>query len=289
MVKDEKGVFKTDLPATNQKDDAQLAKAAVDDWKELKKQLKTIAKIQARRLEQSMVTCRSWTREEFESLLLNHPLMTNLMRMVVWAAFDKDLKLMRTFRVMEDKSFSDENDRQTTIDGARRIAIIHPYNMTDDEKSKWGEIFTDYEISPLFPQIGRPIYTLDPNEMNTTKLARFSEVSLPAPSVPGTLERLGWWRGPAEDGGVYSYHYKHFYDSNISAVATYEPGIPMQIMQGWDDQRIESCFFVPVLFKGYWHPAQPMPLNKVPPIIVSEVLYDLHLLTSHGREEEEED
>lgn len=288
MVKDEKGVFKTDLPAPNQKDDAQLAKAAVEDWKELKKQLKTIAKIQARRLEQSMVTCRSWTMEDFESLLLNHPLMTNLMRMIVWAAFDKDLTLMRTFRVMEDKSFADENDRQTTIDGATRIAVIHPYNMTDEQKSKWGEIFTDYEISPLFPQIGRPIYTVEPHEKDATKIVRFSEVSLPSASVPGTLERLGWWRAKAEDAGVYHFHYKHFYDSNITAVVTYEPGIPMQMMQEWEDQTIESCFFVPVLFKDVWEPAKPMPLNRVPPIIISEALYDLYTLTSHGREEEED-
>lgn len=288
MVKDEKGVYKTDLPAPNQKDDAQLARTAVEDWKELKKQLKTIAKIQARRLEQSMVTCRSWTREDFEALLLNHPLMTNLMRMVVWAAFDKDLKLMRTFRVMEDRSLADENDRQTTIDGATRIAVIHPLNMSDDQKSKWGEIFTDYEITALFPQIGRPIYSLEPSEKDGTEIKRFKKVSLPSASVPGTLERLGWWRGPAEDGGVYHWHYKHFYEHNISAVVTYDPGIPMQMMQDWDDQSLESCFFVPVIFKGYWQPAQPMPLGKVPPIIISEVLYDLHTLTSHGKEEEED-
>jgi predicted DNA-binding WGR domain protein len=287
MVKDEKGTFKSDLPAPNQKDDTELAKQSVEDWKELKKQLKTIAKIQARRLEQSMVTCRSWTAEEFRDLLLNHPLITNLIRWVVWAAYDQDGNLIKTFRVVEDKTFSDENDRTTDIDGAARIAVIHPLNMTQEHKSKWGEIFTDYEIVPLFPQIGRPIYQLNADEENETNIKRFANISIPSAALPGTLERLGWWRGPAEDGGCYSWHYKHFYDDNISVVVEYD-GIPMQMMQQWDPQTLKKCFFLPTIFKGYWGATQPMPLKRVPPIVISEALYDLYVLTSRGTEEEDE-
>ena len=56
------------------------------DWKLLKKQVKEVAKLQALRLEQAMVTGRRWAAEEFESLLVKHPLMSNLVRLLTWAA-----------------------------------------------------------------------------------------------------------------------------------------------------------------------------------------------------------
>ena len=287
MLKDEKGGFKTDLPAPNQKDDAEKSKQSVEEWKELKKQLKTVAKIQAKRLEQAMVTGRSWSREEFDNLLLNHPLITNLMRLIVWVAYDKDNKAIKTFRVSEDKKFSDQSDRETSIEGACRMAVIHPLHMSDEEKSKWGEIFTDYEIVSLFPQIGRPVYRLEESEVTVHDITRFKDTFVPAAAIPGTLERLNWLRGPAEDGGVYSWHYKHFYDDNISAVVEYQ-GIPMAMMQEWDAQKIERCFFVPKIFKNYWDQTQPLPLSRVPATIISEVLYDLNTLTAHGKEDDED-
>ena len=282
MVRDEKGAYKTDLPPATQKDDAELAKRSIEEWKELKKVLKTVAKVQARRLEQAMVTCRSWTRDAFETLLLSHPLMTNLIRRVVWAAYDDQGKVLQTFRVMEDRTLADEADRPADISGATKVAIIHPLHMTDEQKSKWGELFTDYEISALFPQIGRPIFYLEPEEQNANTITRFAKISLPSASVPGTLERLGWWRGQAEDAGCYHWHHKHFDDHNLTAFAEYE-GIPMMMMQEWEDQFIENCYFGRGIIKEPYR-IERVALKDVPPIVISEILYDLTTLTSRSKD-----
>ena len=74
MVRDEAGKLKDDLPKPGAKDDPALAGAAVDEWKRLKKQIREVVKVQAERLEQAMVTGRRWKPDDFESLLVRHPL-----------------------------------------------------------------------------------------------------------------------------------------------------------------------------------------------------------------------
>ena len=66
----------------------------------MKKQIKEVATIQAQRLEQAMITGRRWTPEEFDTLLVKHPLMVNLVRQLVLAAYDGAGKVTQTFRVM---------------------------------------------------------------------------------------------------------------------------------------------------------------------------------------------
>ncbi len=70
MIKDVEGKVRSDLPSPNAKDDAAKAEPAVETWKLLKKQIREIGKVQAERLEQSMVTRRRWKTKDFESLLV---------------------------------------------------------------------------------------------------------------------------------------------------------------------------------------------------------------------------
>lgn len=282
MVRDEKGAYKADLPGITQKDDAELAKKAVEDWKELKKLLKSVAKVQAKRMEQSMVTCRAWTVDEFKTLLLAHPLMTNLIRRVVWGAYDNHNKLIKTFRVMEDRTLADEADRPIEICEEERVRITHPLNMTDEQKSQWGEVFSDYEITMLFPQISRPIFGLQPDEQDAVEITRFSKIMVPAVAIPGTLERLGWWRGRAEDAGIYHLHYKHFHEDGITVFVKYE-GIPMLMMQEWEDQSIEECYFIDGIENDSYSHHKRIPLKTVPRIVLSEVLYDLTTMTANAK------
>ena len=89
MVRDEEGKLKDDLPRPAAKDDAAGAAAAVEAWKQLKKQVREVARVQAERLEQAMVTGRRWSPADFEALLVRHPLMINLVRLVLWGGDDE--------------------------------------------------------------------------------------------------------------------------------------------------------------------------------------------------------
>jgi len=290
-VKDADGKLKTDLPAPNQKDDQEMAKEAVADWKDLKKNLKTVGKVQAARLEQAMVTGRTWTVQEFNTLLFNHPLMFNLIRLVIWAGVDESGKVVKTFRINEERKMSDEHDRDVTLESIAHVKIIHPLHMTDEQKSAWGEIFSDYEIVALFPQIGRVTYHLEPDEMEKSDLIRFAKIMLPAVSISGGLDRFGWSRGLAGDGGVYDSHSKQFYDADVTAFVRFE-GIYMGLPLMSPPQAIDSCRF----YSGIHGPAYPwtnkaglpMKLQDVDPVVISEVLSELTNLTAKGQDDSED-
>ena len=110
-------------------------------------------------------------------------------------------------------------------------------------------------------------------------------MKIPAVSLVGTLDRLGWTRGTPLDAGVFHEHDKPFYGANVTAVVSYEDGVPIGYMEGWDDQRVTGCYFVRGLSGSGWdYPdsRKGLPLGTVDPVVISEVLSDLYLLASKG-------
>lgn len=283
LVKDEEGKIKPDLPKPNAKDDATKAEAAVLDWKLLKQQVKDVAKVQAFRLEQAMVTGRRWIATDFQNLLVKHPLMFNLIRLVVWGEFDMEGMLRRSFRVTEDQTLADQDDKLLVLEGQEDIGMVHPLQLDDELKTKWGEVFSDYDLISPFPQLARPIYTLDESEKSKDEITRFAGKMIPAASIVSILERLGWQRGDVGDGGCFSEHYKYFPGADVTAVADYEwIGIGMIVES--DDQDIQSCHFHQgKTTRGFYYQNSKIPLEFVDSIVLSEVLSDLTLLASKAR------
>ena len=284
MIRDEAGKLKDDLPKPGVKDDPARAAAAVEDWKRLKKQIREVAKIQADRLEQAMVTGRRWSPEDFQSLLVRHPLMINLVRLVLWGGYDEKGQLVSTFRVTEERDYADVTESSYRLDGIATVGIVHPLHLTDEQRSAWGEILGDYEIIPPFPQLGRTVHRLEPGQEKDKDLVKGQTITVPAVTLVGILERQGWNRGIPEDGGVFSEHSKPFVGADVTAVIQY-PGIPVGYMLDWDDQTLQNCFFLPGNYtpKSYPRHQDALPLGAVDPVVISEVLGTLGAIASKGK------
>jgi len=284
IVRDEAGKKLPDLPKPSAKDDATLAEAAVAEWKLLKKQIREVAKIQADRLEQAMVSGRRWKASEFEQLLARHPLMTHLVRLLVFAAYDSKGKLTGTFRVAEDGSFADAKDQPFSLGDQMQVGVVHPLHLSPEVRAAWGTVFGDYEIIPPFPQLGRPLFALEKGEREATEVTRFAKKKIASPTLVATLEKLGWSRGVPEDAGIFGEHSKRFYAANVTAVVEY-PGVPVGSIVDWEDQEIERCYFLAGLHapEGYRERKGAMKLDQVDPVVMSEVLHDLTLLSEKAR------
>lgn len=282
MVRDAEGKLREDLPKPNSKDDQEKATASVATWKLMKKQIREVAKIQAGRLEQAMIIGRQWTREQFELLMVHHPLMVHLARMLVWAGYSKDGTFIKTFRVTEESDYSDETDSEVSIDECDRIGIIHPLNLTYESAGAWGEIFSDYEIIPPFPQLGRAVYTLDEAELKSDTIARFVGMKFPAPTLVFTLEKYGWERGAAMDAGCFDEHSKQFPAAGVTIVMTYEGNVGMGYILPEEDLVITDIYFVNELREpsGYESKEKKLALEKVDKVVISEVLHDLSALAA---------
>jgi hypothetical protein len=288
MIKYPDGAAKTDLPKPGAKDDATKAEPAVADWKLLKKQIADVAKIQAVRLEQAMVTGRRWSGEEFDKLLVHHPLMVHLVRRLVWASYESSGAIASTFRVTEDQSLGDASDQPFTLAPNASVGVLHPLQLADQPHvlGQWGQLFGDYEIVSPFPQLGRPSYPLSTDQLAKKEIVHFeTRGKLPAQSLVFGLEKLGWQRGVPADAGWVGEHSKQFYGANVTAVIDYEEGFSVGYWEGAGEQTIKRLFFIPGLYTPQMYPdhKNALRLSDVDPIAISEVLGDCELLLTKAK------
>jgi predicted DNA-binding WGR domain protein len=285
MLKDEAGAVKTDLPKPNAKDDGDKANQAVQEWKLLKKQVGEVAKIQSVRLEQALVTGRRWPAADFQTLLVRHPLMINLVRLLLWGVYDDKGNIKKTFRVTEDHTFAEIEDKEFKLAAGDSVGLVHPLQLKEEDKAAWGEILSDYEILPPFPQLGRPTYALEKEEANAAEITRFANIKIPPQSLVFGLEKLGWTRGPAMDAGSFNEHIKQFPGPGVTAVVTYQPGMSMGYMEGAEEQMMDRCFFLEGMQKGEWYRDSKgaLKLQKIDKVVLSEVLGDLEAIAAKGK------
>jgi predicted DNA-binding WGR domain protein len=286
LVRDEERKLREDLPKPGVKDDEVKAKAAVAEWKVLKKALREAVKVQAYRLEQAMIVGRRWTPGEFQTLLVHHPLMVNLVRRLLWGGFDPKARLVRTFRVTEEREYAGPDDRLCTLEGLATVGVVHPLHLSAAERAKWGEVFADYEIIGPFQQLGRPIFGLEGDEEKKAEITRFAGKKIPGVSVASYLEKSGWQRGMLHDHGDFHEHYKHFPGANITAMAQYDGPLWASNIAEAEKIAVEKCTFWKGLLVTNWRwsqnagKIQPLNLGEVDALVLSEVLADLSFLAA---------
>lgn len=283
LIRDESGKLKPDLPKPSGKDDLDKAQNALAEWKLLKKTIREVAKTQAERLEGTLVTQRRWTPADFEMLLVKHPLMIHLVRRLIWGGYAADGSLVRTFRVTDEREYTDEHDDVLMLDDLTHIGLVYPAHLTETQLKAWGGILSDYEIIPPFPQLERRVFHLTLEEMDTLELTRFQGIKIEAVALVGMFKKLNWERGQIGDGGVYYQYLKAFPTANVTAVVDF-PGVPAGFLSGWQEQTIDRAYFVPSNHAGDWHRQEhKLKLGQVDPVVISEVLRALGAIAGKGK------
>ncbi|EMK12262.1 leucine rich repeat protein [Leptospira kirschneri serovar Bim str. 1051] len=278
MIKDEDGKIKDDLPKPNSKDDSDLANASVEEWKLMKKQIREIGKIHLHRMEQAMVTGRRWKVEEWEMLIAKHPLMTHIAKTLLWwVCFPDRNQPIEVFRLTEEKDYADIHDNSLNLQGGAYIGIVHPLLLTQEEKKSWGQLFSDYEIIPPFSQIVRPIYVLSAEDKNKEEIPGFTDQKVKAEQLVFGLEKMGWSRGAAGDGGGIDEHSIQFLADDVTAVIRYDGDDLSYGNIGGQDLDLEEAYFV----KGLREPSfsegreTKLTLEEINPVAFSETLHSL--------------
>ncbi|MFG2919663.1 DUF4132 domain-containing protein [Kitasatospora sp. NPDC048298] len=275
-VLDAAGVRRKDLPAPGARDDAELAPAGRKRFAALKKDVRTVAADQIRRLEDAMVTRRSWTAQEFEQFLLGHPLLWHLVRRLVWLAETNGTDT--AFRVAEDRTLADVRDEAFTLPAGAAVRIAHPL-LLGDGLAAWSELFTDDGIPQPFRQLARPVYTLSDEERAGHRLTRFEN----GPVLPTTrllgMERRGWQRGEPQDAGVERWLSRRV-GPNRYVVLAPEDGIAVGAHDAYPEQRVETVW-LDVRPGDYWTRGRTFPtFAELDPVTASEMIADLTELTT---------
>ncbi|EMJ92678.1 DUF4132 domain-containing protein [Leptospira alstonii] len=282
MIKDEEGKIKDDLPKPNSKDDADLANASVEEWKLMKKQIREIGKIHAQRMEQAMVTGRRWKVTEWEMLIAKHPLMTHIAKTILWwVCFPDRDKSIEVFRLTDEQDYADVYDKSLNLQGGAYVGIVHPLLLSPEEKKSWGQLFGDYEIIPPFLQLGRPVYVLSEEDKLKKDIPGFKDQKVKAELLVFGLEKMGWSRGAAGDGGGIDEHSKQFLSDDVTAVIRYDGDDLSYGNIGGQDLELEGAYFVKGLREpsSYEDKEAKLSLEEINPVAFSETLHGLLQVT----------
>ncbi|EJN6526322.1 TPA: WGR and DUF4132 domain-containing protein [Escherichia coli] len=199
--RDASGSRLKDLPKPNKSDDELQANNAVNRYKLLKKDARTVAAQQVARLESAMCLRRRWSPENFQLFLVEHPLVRHLTRRLIWGVYSAENQLLACFRVAEDNSYSTADDDLFTLpEGDISIGIPHVLEISPTDAAAFGQLFADYELLPPFRQLDRNSYALTEAERNASELTRWAGRKCPSGRVMG-LANKGWMRGEPQDGG----------------------------------------------------------------------------------------
>lgn len=272
FVLDATGTRLKDLPKPNSKDDPTLSAQAVETWKGMKKDVRALASIQILRLELGMGNTRRWSGEEFRNFFVEHPLLTHLVRRLVWGVYAPDGTLQHTFRVAEDRSYADHNDDAFEVAADAVIGIAHRLHLTDDDTAAWTKLFADYELAQPFEQLTRATYRLSAEERKATKIERLEGRKVETKKLLGLLSR-GWRKGYAQDAGQIYELTKEIRPGLIASVA-FADGINAGGMDYVDaHQTLGAVDFAPT--PPSWGRNNVVALTTVDEITLSEVLRDV--------------
>jgi hypothetical protein len=262
-VVDPSGHAHDDLPKPTRHDDAELAAGALEAWRDIKKRARSIAAEQARRLEAAMVTQRRFSVEHFETFFAKHPLVGHLARRLLWGLY-ADGRFVQGLRVAEDGSYAGQSDDEIRPSSDALVGVPHPLELTQSELGAWGAIFGDYEILQPFDQLSRTVYPLRAEDKDAQSFSDVLGHDVASTKLLG-LERRGWKRGAAGDGGVFAYMEKPFGERR--AVVTFEPGIYLGDPSMHPVQRLGEA----AVLEG----DEPLPQRSIGAIVGSELRRDL--------------
>lgn len=213
-VYDGNGKLCKSMPSPGKTDDPEKAREAHENWKLLKKQLKTVVANQKIRLEQALRVERQWEAGKWRALFVENPIMHQFAIGLVWGMYEEGA-LRETFRYMEDGTFNTAQEEEYELPQTGSIGLVHPIELTEEELGAWKEQMADYEIVQPIEQLERPGYRVTEEEKENTELVRFGGMSLNGLSLSGKLQDMGWYKGEVGDGGVYCTFFRDDRDKGV--------------------------------------------------------------------------
>lgn len=277
---EETGKAIKNLPAPGQNDDEQLAAESKARFSKLKKDLKSMISIQSARLEESLSKQRLWSAPDWEALFVQNVIMRNFAVGLIWGTYEEN-QLVDTFRYMEDGTFNHVDEEEYELASNARIGLVHPLELDEHVLSDWRQQLEDYEIKQPFEQLNRAVYAVSEELQNERKYADLPGEDFSPTAFPKALEKLGWYKGQAQDAGFYYELYKEYGD--LIAELTFSGTSIVYYGEAMEDITLESVSFYTKQKSRYhyYNPNKACKLGEIPARVYSETLHDI--LKAAGR------
>ncbi|MFI5623525.1 DUF4132 domain-containing protein [Nocardioides sp. NPDC051685] len=267
------------LPAGRKTDDEDAVKAAKKAFTAAKKELKTVGSLQQARLYEALCTERTWVAQDWQTYLAGHPVVRHAVARLVWLEVVGDgtgVDSFRPFRLLDDGSLTDAEGEEVTLAAGSRVRIAHASLLTEDQVEAWREHLADYEITPLFDQLGRGVHTLTEEAAKGRDMADFEGHMLEAYALRGLALKLGYVRGETEDAGwFYSYDKRYPTLDLVARIGFTGNFLPEENRQ----VALERITFHRISRDGG---RDQLTLGEVPAVLASETWHDARAIAAAG-------
>nr|WP_314265027.1 DUF4132 domain-containing protein [uncultured Moellerella sp.] len=253
------------LPAARKNDNEEQIKEAKKLLTSSKKELKQVLELQTARIYEAMCAQRQWSSLDWQEYILAHPVMHKLIEQLVWQEV-KEGQVINQFRPSDDGCLLNLDDDEVVLQPDSLIQLAHAALVNEEDRQAWIDHFKDYKIKFLFPQMTHALPDLD---LKLSEIEDRKGWVTDTFTLRGVLTKLGYQRGPAEDGGSFTHYFKFFsslnYYVNIGFSGSYVPeeNIPAVLFDLSFEQRQQS----------YWN-RNNVELKEVPPILLAESYAD---------------
>ena len=210
------GVAVAVLPDARKDEDETRVNEAKKYWSAAKKEIKSVVQQQKDRLYEALCTARTWTFDDWQLYLNQHPVVRCYTQRLVWLA-ERAGAAPRSFRPLDDGSLTNLADEAVVLEPGTTVRLAHDSNVTPEQSAGWLEHFKDYKISPLFQQFGKGVYALPQGKGDRTEIEDFRGYVLEAFALRGRATKLGYSRGSPQGGGWFTRYEKRFPTLGIDA------------------------------------------------------------------------
>jgi len=275
------------MPAVGQKDDQETASRSVEQFKQLKKQIKTVVSTQKLRLELALSSGRRWKVQAWNELFIRNPIMHQFAISLIWGVYDGE-KLIDTFRYMEDGSFNTQDEEEYTLPENAIIGLVHPIELAGEQIEAWKQQLEDYEVVQSVEQLSRKTYILDEAEKSAKTLDRFGGKLINGLSLAGRLLGMGWYKGSVQDAGCYYTYYRDDVAKGISVQLRFSGNY---VADQDEEITVYDAVFYPtgtISYGSYMYDELKeencIELSSLPERCVSEVILQLEKATASSTE-----
>ena len=285
-ITNDQGKAVKNMPAPGKTDDPQAADA-YEDFKTMKKQIKTTVTAQRARLEAALSVLRCWDTDRWKALFVDNPIMHQFAMSLIWGIYE-DGKLTDTFRYMEDGSFNTVDEDEFDLPENAKIGLVHPVELDEETLEGWKQQLEDHEIKQSIEQLDRTVHTLDESRAGEKSLEDFGGKQLNALSLSGKMLGQGWYRGSVQDGGAFYCFWREDKDLGIGAELRFS-GTAVGYDDGENVTVYDAVFYRGTVSRGSYvydtlQNEQLVPLGEVPTRYYSEIVHQITRATASSTE-----
>lgn len=284
LLRDPDGKTRKSLPAARKSEDAERVKAEKKRFTAAKKQLREVVALQRIRLYESMCTQRRWSVSDWRTYLQGHPVVGLLCQGLVWVLLREDA-VVGSFRPLEDGTWTDVEDEAVAIpEGGGEgpgveVALAHTSLLGPEAAAAWRQHLEDYEVEPLFEQLRSESFVLPEERGLEPSLEDFEGHVLESFALRGRASKLGYTRGPTEDGGWFFTYRKDFPSLGLRTVVEFTGNF---LPEENRDVALRSLGFER-LQENEEAEGGTVALGEVPRVLLSEAWNDLRQMAEDGK------